>query len=186
MSNLGTCVKSFLPHERNVTCVDFKESSPSDPVPVDGVVLPERPKYSVYPAHGSGFFAYFPNDIAAQHFTLLETKLAEAVAQRDSARKELKRTSIDLREEVSAIRRSWKFEWDRAEKAEAALATERARVLQDLKRVWSVCWTLAGTDSESHMNFTSEENAVGWRDGLASAGARKIVLTEMAILGIQK
>lgn len=62
---------------------------------VENVVLPERPKHSVYPAHGSGFIAMYPAYTAEEHFALLETKLAEAIAQRDAARKEKESDRIE-------------------------------------------------------------------------------------------
>jgi hypothetical protein len=51
--------------------------------PVEGVVLPERPKRSKTLIH------WISADEAESHFSLLEKLLAEAIAQRDEARKEL-------------------------------------------------------------------------------------------------
>jgi len=102
------------------------------PAPVEGVVLPERPSYHQIEQCTGDTLRYYTVDFSykedvEEYADECERQLREAIAERDEARTELKRTSIDLREEIAAIRRSWKFEWNRAEKAEAALATARAQ-----------------------------------------------------------
>jgi hypothetical protein len=84
----------------------------------------------------------FPVDVAGEHFTLLEKMLREAIAQRDEARTSLGAVALSLgihEESVASTAplmmadamESWAKDVERAEKAEAALATARAQYREE-------------------------------------------------------
>jgi hypothetical protein len=142
---LGTCMKSDIPHYMDGTCVNFHPLPASDPVPVEGVVLPENEE------RWKNLALRQAQELAEKdaRFVAMEEKhneaYQEAIAQRDAARKEnaatlkvLEQTVYDhvkrderLFEELGLSTSEGRCINDRAEKAEAALATERARALQD-------------------------------------------------------
>ena len=116
--------------------------------PVEGVVLPKRPKVWVFnnnPMEDPDYDVdemYFKSADAIPYMNEIETKLAEAIAQRDAARTDLGAVALALgmHEESSRTTviqgamdcmESWAKDIQAKETAEAALATERARALQE-------------------------------------------------------
>lgn len=48
--------------------------------------------------------------------------------------------------------------------------------------LWRVVWNLAGTNGpKQSMEFTGEDNAMGWAEGLLKGGANGIVVTELIV-----
>lgn len=48
--------------------------------------------------------------------------------------------------------------------------------------LWRVVWNLEGTKGPlQSMEFTSEQNAMGWAGGLLKAGGKGIIVTELIV-----
>lgn len=148
------------PELHELDALQFKLNTAKVIVPVEDVVLPERPT----PYNAANFAAklpvYYQSD-ADHHFALLETKLAEAIAQRDAAREINRHHETNDRSfagfinpepdepfTIDGYKDHMEYADDcicvvcqharivikvieRATVAKAALATERARVLQE-------------------------------------------------------
>lgn len=117
--------------------------TPSDPVPEDVVVLPERPKHSVYPAHCSGLVAMYPAYVAEEHFALLEQLLTvarqearnlnAAVGHKEEILSEALKTITGLRADLAAIaadRNLWQDAHDEDCPNKAALEEETKTVAE--------------------------------------------------------
>lgn len=49
------------------------------------------------------------------------------------------------------------------------------------KILWRVEWNLARQDTRCSLEFTSEDKAMKWTDGLSKGGASEVVVTELIV-----